>query len=218
MNRSFVPVFAAVFASGTCLSLIAATSAVAAPVSAQLAPFHAISINSFATLHFTQGAKQSVRITATAVTRRNLILTVHEGVLTVNSTTHHGSFWNHDQAVQLTITLPSLTAITDNGVLHGTLNKLNEPALAIRFSGAGSLTLSGQVQHLTTTIGGAARIHAGNLSTDQLTARIGGVGKINVHVVKQADVNIGGVGHVHITGNPPIRHIHTGGVGSVTFN
>ena len=200
------------------LSPITAVPAIAAPVSEQLAPFHAIVINSFARLHFTQGAKQSVRITATAATRRNLVLTVHDGVLTVNSTRHLGSFWNHHQAVQLTITLPSLTAITDNGILHGTLSDLNEPVLNIRFSGAGSLTLSGQVQHLTTHIGGAARIHAGGLSTDQLTARIGGVGKINVHVVKQVDVNIGGVGHVHITGNPSVRHIHTGGVGSVTFN
>jgi hypothetical protein len=188
------------------------------PVSEQFPPFHALSISPLVALKFTQGPTQSVSVTATPAIRDHLDLAVHNGVLEVHTKGDLTSFSMNDHSILLTITLPQLTRIDDSGLVHGTLSHLSEPALTLNLSGAASLTLTGHVQNLTTKISGDARLHARHLTIDTLNAQISGVGQIDADVTKSVTLAISGVGHVHITGNPPVRHVHASGVSSVTFN
>ncbi len=195
----------------------AAQAASPAPVAETLPPFHAITISPLIGLHFTQGPTQNVSVTAPAPVLRHLRLSVHDGVLDVHTEGDLDDFSMNGHSILLTITLPHLTRIDDSGLVHGTLDHLDAQNLTLNLSGAAELALQGQIHNLTVTISGDSRIDARQLKIDNFTAHISGIGKIKANVTKSVTIDLSGVGHVTIHGNPPVRHIHTSGLGTVNF-
>ncbi len=88
-------------------------------------------------------------------------------------------------------------------------------ALAVRISGAGAVTVSGQAPQQTVSISGAGRYAPADLARQQATIDISGAGNCAVRASERLSATISGAGHVSYTGSPAVEQ-HVSGAGSVT--
>lgn len=108
------------------------------------------------------------------------------------------------QPIQLTVTFDDLREIEINGRSAITAENIDLDALTVRFSGSGSTTLAGVVNHQTITIRGMATINNANLVSQRVMIDISGSGTIEVNAEETLDVSIAGTGNIRYTGDPTI--------------
>jgi hypothetical protein len=143
--------------------------------------------------------------------------------------------WGHSGKVELTITVPQLSAATlagsgainidkvqgdrfegtvagSGGLSVGSLNVQNLK-LAIAGSGDAKAT-AGKAQSAVYDIAGSGGVDAGGVQTQQLKVSIAGSGDVKAHSSGGADVSIMGSGDVEVTGGAKCN-IHKAGSGSV---
>lgn len=110
--------------------------------------------------------------------------------------------------------------ISDNNLVldisgSGNINvKAKANSVNANISGSGSITVSGRSTSFSSSIAGSGDIRAGDLKTEEVTAKIAGSGSTYVNVNRKLDVNIAGSGDVRYSGNPQVTS-HIAGSGSV---
>ena len=82
---------------------------------------------------------------------------------------------------------------------------INADELVITSSGAGNLTLSGEVESQNVDISGVGRYNAKELESKECDIEVSGAGSATVNVTEELDVQISGVGNVYYVGVPIVR-------------
>ena len=116
------------------------------------------------------------------------------------------------------ITLPGrvFKGVSISGSGHVVMDKVAQPALAVRISGSGSLRAQGTTDQVTVSIAGSGRARLADLATKQLTVDISGSGNLEAAPEDVADVRISGSGNVRLLSRPATLRSQTSGSGRIT--
>ncbi len=193
-----------------------ALQARAADETRSVAPFSAISNSGPVNLHIEVGKAQSVRVSGSDELVSDLQTEVVDNELRLHmgrDTTHFNR--NHD-ALNVTITVPQLTAFTMGGAGETTITHMSGDRLEVRFGGAGSLKADGAVKNLTMNVGGVGSIDTRELHAETAKVNVGGVGSVKVWASNELDASLGGVGSLTYYGDPKTVNTHGGGLGSIS--
>lgn len=210
MRLLFVPLVAA---------LLVWSSAAADPSSKQATTTEARSTGAFTGLEIRSvievelaiGKTTKVELKGPADWLPRITTTVDHGVLVVDMPGKYKKI----PKLAITITTPSLTALTVSGVGNVHATGLGGTTLAVDVSGTGQLELDGAVDAMTMDLSGSAQVDAKDLVTRATTLTISGTGSVDVHATKQIDIDISGVGSVTVYGKPAKVSKHVTGTGSI---
>lgn len=93
--------------------------------------------------------------------------------------------------------------------------ELHADDLVATFDGIGSTYLSGMAGTADIECAGVGNLYAADLKVEKLRFESAGIGKAEIHAVKELYVDATGIGSVRYTGNPEVKSINRGGIGSV---
>lgn len=202
------------------LSLAAAAlfalQAQAAEQTRSVAPFTAVSNSGPVNLHIEVGKAQSVVVSGSDDLVSDLQTEVVGNELRLHMRRDTTSFNRHHDELDVTITVPQLTAFTMGGAGETTITHMSGDNLEVRFGGAGSLKAEGTVHNLTMHVGGVGSIDTRELHADTATVSVGGVGSVKVWAGTRLDASLGGVGSLTYYGDPKTVNTHGGGLGSIS--
>jgi putative autotransporter adhesin-like protein len=102
-----------------------------------------------------------------------------------------------------------------SGAGNLTVTGLAADSLDVSLSGAGSATCAGEVRSQDVRISGAGSYHGDDLASVNARAVISGTGSAQLRVSEQLDARVSGVGSIVYSGNPTLRK-SISGVGHVS--
>ncbi len=102
-----------------------------------------------------------------------------------------------------------------SGAGNMTVTGLAADSLEVTLSGAGSLTCAGEARDQETRISGAGSYHGEDLASMTARVVISGTGSAHVRVSEQLDARISGVGSIVYSGSPTVRK-SVSGVGRIS--
>jgi len=193
-----------------------ALQAQAAEQTRSVAPFTAVSNSGPVNLHIEVGKAQSVVVSGSDDLVADLETTVVGNELKLHMRRDTTNFNRHHDELNVTITVPQLTAFTMGGAGETTISHMRGDNLEVRFGGAGSLKAEGTVHNLTMHVGGVGSIDTRELHADTATVSVGGVGSVKVWASNSLDASLGGVGSLTYYGDPKTVNTHGGGLGSIS--
>jgi hypothetical protein len=119
-------------------------------------------------------------------------------------------------AAELTyhVTAAELDGLELDGFGRMTGDNLNGETLTVQLDGAGSITVSGEVDRQTVEINGAGGYDASDLISQEASVTHNGAGLAVVQVSDQLDATINGLGTVEYIGDPQVAK-EVSGLGSV---
>ena len=203
------------------LSLAAAATlfalqAQAAEESRSVAPFTTISNSGPVNLHIEVGKAQSVRVSGSDELVSDLETDVVGNELRLHVRRDTTSFNRSHDSLNVTVTVPQLTAFTMGGAGETTITHMNGDSLEVRFGGAGSFKADGTVKNLVMHVGGVGSIDTRELHAETATVNVGGVGSVKVWASQRLDASLGGVGSLTYYGDPKTVNTNGGGLGSIS--
>ncbi len=174
----------------------------------EVSDFTSISLQGWGELIIDQTGSESLSITGddnflpyieTEVRGRELIIRMQEDTTFTNITdlTYHVTVATLDNL--------ELSGAGDVEMLH-----LDGESWSVNLSGAGNITVSGQVDTQTIVISGAGSYNAEDLSSQNASVEHSGAGMAVVQVSDTLDVNISGLGSVEYIGDPAVTQEITG--------
>ena len=178
----------------------------------EVSDFTSISLQGWGELIIDQTGSESLSITGddnflpyieTEVRGRELIISIPSNTIfnDITDLTYHVTVKTIDNL--------DLSGAGDIEVLH-----LDSEDWHVNLSGAGNITVSGEVDTQTIVISGAGGYNAEELSSQEASIEHSGAGMAVVQVSDTLDVNISGLGSVEYIGDPTVNQTITG-VGSV---
>ncbi len=178
----------------------------------EVSDFTSISLQGWGKLVIDQTGSESLSITGddnflpyieTEVRGRELIISIPSNTIfnDITDLTYHVTVKTIDNL--------DLSGAGDIEVLH-----LDSEDWHVNLSGAGNITVSGEVDTQTIVISGAGGYNAEELSSQEASIEHSGAGMAVVQVSDTLDVNISGLGSVEYIGDPTVNQTITG-VGSV---
>ena len=203
------------------LSLAAAATlfalqAQAAEETRSVAPFTTISNSGPVNVHIEVGKAQSVRVSGSDDLVSDLQTEVVGSELKLHMRRDTTTFNRSHDSLNVTITVPQLTAFTMGGAGETTITHMSGDKLEVRFGGAGSLKADGTVRNLTMNVGGVGSIDTRELHAETAKVNVGGVGSVKVWASNELDASLGGVGSLTYYGDPKTVNTHGGGLGSIS--
>src|ERR1700758_2698736 len=201
------------------LAAAAALFALQAQASEQtrsVAPFTSVSNSGPVSVHIEVGKAQSVIVSGTDDLVSDLQTEVVGNELKLHMRRDTTNFDRHHDSLNVTITVPQLTAFTMGGAGETTITHMSGDSLDVRFGGAGSLKAEGAVRNLTMHIGGVGSIDTRELRAENATVNVGGVGSVKVWASNRLDASLGGVGSLTYYGDPKTVNTTGGGLGSIS--
>ena len=204
------------------LSLAAAASLIALQAQAAeqvrtVAPFTSVSNSGPVSVRIEVGKAQSVTVSGSDELVGELLTEVSGNELKIHLHKESYSFGNnHHGNLQVTITVPQLTAFTMGGAGDTTITHMSGDKLDVRFGGAGSLKAEGSVKNLVLNVGGVGSIDTRELHADSADVNVGGVGSVKVWASQRLDATVGGVGSLTYYGDPKQVATNGGGLGSIS--
>jgi len=203
------------------LSLAAAAAlftlqAQAAEQTRSVTAFTAVSNSGPVNLHIEVGKPQSVVVSGSDDLVSDLQTEVVGNELKLHMRRDTTTFNRHHDELNVTITVPQLTAFTMGGAGETTISHMSGDALEVRFGGAGSLKADGTVRNLKLNVGGVGSIDTRELHADAVDVNLGGVGSVKVWAGQTLDASVGGVGSLTYYGEPKQVNTRGGGLGSIS--
>ena len=122
--------------------------------------------------------------------------------------------WGPHHKIRISGTVPSLEAVEVHGVVAGRIAGLRG-TFRVDSSGAGKLTLAGQVQRLEIELSGAGKVRAYDLAADDVKVDVSGAGKVEICAKSHLDAEVSGVGSIEYACNPAHVHREVSGIGSI---
>src|SRR5882672_1555006 len=116
------------------------------------------------------------------------------------------------------ITLPgrAFHRIGLSGSTQLTMENVNQPDLAFKISGSGTVRAQGTVDHATINVAGSGDARLADLAMKELTAKISGSGNVEAAPKDSADIHISGSGDVRLLSHPARLRSHVAGSGRIT--
>lgn len=174
----------------------------------EVSDFTSVSLQGVGKLVIDQTGSESLTVTAddnflpyieTEVRGRELIITIQENT-TLSDITE----------LTFYITVDSLDSLELTGAGDVELLHLENDTWDVNLSGAGNITVSGQVDTQTIVISGAGNYNGEDLISQEASVENSGAGMAVVQVSDSLDVNISGLGSVEYIGDPTVEQTITG--------
>lgn len=115
------------------------------------------------------------------------------------------------------VALPQAPKFRVKGSAEVSLYDLKQPAFDVKVRGSGSLTATGQVDHLSADVAGSGDVDAQQLLVHSATLSVSGSGDIKVNVSHAVRAHVKGSGDIVVRGNPTIRDHKVEGSGDIQF-
>jgi len=200
---------------------------------AQTSGFDSVEISGSATVRFTQGAAEQVRVEGDEDAQKSVDLEVRNGVLHIRP---GGSwkFWSGERT-RIDITARELKRVSISGAadfsapqavqcdkldlnISGSglarFDSLKADSLRFRVSGAGDGQIAGSVNELQIVVSGRGEFRGENLLSQRAKVVVNGIGDVRVWAAQWLGVNVSGVGTVDYWGTPLVER-HSSGVARI---
>ncbi|AXI02241.1 head GIN domain-containing protein [Aquirhabdus parva] len=171
-----------------------------------LGSFSAIDLEGATDIQITQGAVQSVRVTADDNIVPLITTTVKNGRLIISSTKSYST----QNDVRVTVVVPKIEAIEINGSGDVELNAISANKLKTTVSGSGNITAEGRVDTFTAIVNGSGDIDAEKLLAKNATVRVTGSGSVVLNSSDTLDADVTGSGDISYDGTAKVKASITG--------
>lgn len=163
-----------------------------------------------ASIVYTQGPVPGITVSGP----RDIVdrVTLNGDVLGMDHIHHH--HW-HNGHLRIVVTAPALKALTLRSAGSLTLNDVAVDHLSLTVEGAGSVTGHGKADMVTLKVAGAAQANLSDMVVRDADIDIAGAGHVSVGPSGHAAVHLSGVGSVKLTRKPASLTREISGIGSV---
>jgi hypothetical protein len=118
--------------------------------------------------------------------------------------------------MSVTITVPSLDAVTLSGSGVLTVDGAKAGHFTIRAPGSGVLVVNGTTTTLDASLAGTGDVRLDGLAAHDATATVAGTGRLLVNASQSLDATVSGTGAIVYTGNPAKVTKNVTGTGTIT--
>jgi hypothetical protein len=175
-----------------------------------VAAFTAIAVDGTVKLDFTTGPLGKLTITGD----ENLLPLIGTEVVGGKLTIHETKPVHSKTPLVVSVHAPALVRIDTTGVASVIASGLEGSTFTFNSTGVADAQLSGQIDSLEITSGGAGNVRAGGLAAKQAHVLVSGAGNVEVDATDKLKVDVSGVGNVRYRGAPAIEK-NVSGMGSV---
>ena len=193
---------------------IAATSALAAEETRDLAEFKSIKSTGAYRLIITAGQPQSVVVSADEAVLSRLSTKVIGDELVISTPDENSSRWKDKATIRSDV--GQLTKLKMAGVGETTLNNLNGDNFHLNYEGVGAVKAQGKVKRFVLSAEGVGSLNARALEAQHVDVSLGGVGSVTVYAGESLDVKVGGIGSLTYFGKPAKVSKSAGGIGGIS--
>lgn len=176
-----------------------------------LKDFDRIDIGGAFDLHVTFGDRQTVNVTIDDNLWDNLVAKVSGHELELD--------WKKscqpDRHCTVEVVVRSLDEISIHGAGDVEIEDFQGETFEYRLSGAGDLTMDGQVDDLEIRISGAGNADTQDLKAKNVKVSVSGAGNAKVHASESIKARVSGVGKVVYYGDPADEDTSVSGIGSI---
>lgn len=204
MARQMIAVTAGLWSLGGCAQQVSLAGA--GPKVEQdrpLGSFSALALHGDVDATVTVGTPQRVTVAGRLQTLNDTEIYVERDVLHVRTPKRAGK---GGEAIALTITTPSLQAITTVGAARLEVAGLHGDAFALDMTGATRTRLGGEVKALTATLAGSGQLDSTQLLAQSVEIAMTGAGRAAVTAQAALSAAIRGTGQVRYRGEPTVTH------------
>jgi len=118
--------------------------------------------------------------------------------------------------ILIEITTPDLEFINASGANNITARGVKGSQFDVTLSGAGNISLSGEVEKFKAELSGAGNINAKELKANEVRVSVSGAASADVFAKKSLEASVSGVGSIDYYGNPAETKTNVSGVGSIS--
>jgi len=165
-------------------------------------PFHGIRILGGVELKVNVGGDQTLQVTADKKHMNMIETDVDDGILIIGQEDHDDSWFDKDEDITVTITMPSLSLLDVRGAIDGTIKGVESDKIAIEIRGAAGVKVEGTCGALELEIAGAGAVDAEKLICKSVDVSLRGTGYASVYATEAVDADLRGVGAINIYGDP----------------
>ena len=174
-------------------------SGVAATETRDLPPFSSVELAGSNTVTISVGEEQSVVVRADSNLVDRVTTTVQDGSLVIGNIP--GSYTTKSP-MSVTISVPSLEALTLTGSGVVTVTEIEASSLTVRLPGSGVLRAGGTATELDVSVGGSGDAQLEHLIAGDVRAVLSGSGRIVLTATKSLHASVSGSGAIMYGGNP----------------
>lgn len=157
------------------------------------------------------GDKQKVSVTIDDNLWDNLVAEVSGDELELN--------WDDncqpDRDCRIEIVVRSLNQVSIHGAGDVEIEDFRGDSFTYELSGAGDLTMDGQVDDLKIRVSGAGNADTRELKANNVDISVSGAGNADVYAAKSIKARVSGVGKVVYSGDPEDKNTTVSGIGSI---
>jgi hypothetical protein len=172
-------------------------------------------VNSFDSVEFNGGVRFVLTVgqptNVTVAAQENLlpitVTQVVKGKLTVRTTRPYST----SQGISVTVTTPTLIAVTVNGGVAGDASAIAATDFAVDANGGANLTLTGTCTTLALTANGGATVDGTGLAAANASVSVNGGAQATITVSGQVTGSANGGATLNLLGNPTNVNVTTNG-------
>jgi hypothetical protein len=176
-----------------------------------LSAFKALQSKGVGDITVAVGGTQNVVVEVDENLAKYLKTNVEDGVLVLNTKKDINPTKLH-----YTITVPSLSALTVDGVGDSNITGLKGGEFAVHVNGVGDVKLEGSLDKLQADVKGVGDLNAYDLKCKDAKIEVQGVGDAHVNVSGVLDATVQGTGDITYKGSPAKVNSKSEGVGSIS--
>jgi hypothetical protein len=120
-----------------------------------------------------------------------------------------------DRHCKIKLTVRSLEEVNIHGACDAEIEGFKGDRFAYTLSGAGDLTMDGEVDELEIQVSGAGNADTRDLKAKQVKINVSGAGNATVYASEKIRARVSGVGQVTYYGDPEEENTSVSGIGSI---
>jgi hypothetical protein len=176
--------------------------------------FTAISVHGPISVTVDAGKAQSLKVRGDARFLRDLSSEVVDGELRLRMPDKSKNYNSRDEQ-RVVITVPALRALDVEGAGEIKLNGIRGERLDVKYRGAGSVGINGEVKTFKMTAEGVGEVDAKALLANDADINFRGIGDVKVTAKNRLDAVVEGMGNLTYYGKPRTVNKTASGIGSV---
>jgi hypothetical protein len=176
-----------------------------------LKDFQKIDVGGAFDLHVTIGDRQKVAVTIDDNLWGNLVAEVQGNELVLD--------WDKscqpDRDCKVEIVVTSLREVSIHGACDAEIEGFRGDSFCYNLSGAGDLTMDGEVDDLEIKVSGAGNADTSDLKAQNVEVSVSGAGNARVYAARSLQARVSGVGKITYYGDPQEKSTRVSGIGSI---
>ncbi|GLQ24871.1 hypothetical protein GCM10007853_27450 [Algimonas ampicilliniresistens] len=114
----------------------------------------------------------------------------------------HKTRGRHNKGILAIVTMPRLSSLEVAGIATGEVSAFTGGDVDVDIAGISDLALSGTCDRLDIQLAGMGDLDAHDLKCADVNAELGGMGSMDVYASERIDATVGGMGSIDVHGGP----------------